>query len=214
VYDKLKAKQYPDTGVKYQVEDDSLVVLNHVCQFYRPQAWADANPENRMEIAREEVKIKADLLLYIDNSNIEYLSKRQDDISNMTLKPRNVFYINNSDRTIYTKDRCVGCKTTLCNIVNPEIKNVWSAADCAMPKSQYFCIFDALDKISPTYLEDIDRRLNDDLEKFVMLTPAYGWSGTIIQRRMYELLGKNHEKPIVDKIRKACEEYPYLMGTI
>jgi hypothetical protein len=185
---------------------------NHLCTFFRDSGWKFANEPDKDKKVREECVLSCDLLVYINDSNLGSLAKTQANISDMILKPRNIIYINHSNlKPSEIKQLCQNnapaANWSIETIINQETTKL-EAVDCGSlrVKSPYFCVFEAGDLIPKNYLSDIDAAYFDKLEKFLAMIPTGdAISGFFCQTRLYNNLGKNTEKPIVDKLRNVCK---------
>jgi hypothetical protein len=201
---------YP--GVVIHCNKDSCEIDNHLCTFFRDSGWKFTNDQDKNKKVRQECILACDLLVYINDSNLGGLNKTQVYIADMILKPRNIIYINHTRlRPSEIKQLCQNsapaANWSIETIINQETTKL-GAVDCGSlrVKSPYFCVFEAGDLIPKNYLSDIDGDYFDKLEKFLAMIPESDeLSGFFVQKRLYDNLGKNVEKPIVEKLRNVCK---------
>jgi len=194
-------------------------IVDRVCVYYRPiLGWMDRFPDisdaDLMSIARQEVKPRMGMII-ISDGDMEKLRDTASSIIEMKIKPHKVcVQFKNSD---IRPTSALGILSSYFDSNNIEYRidyimeqdaintRIIDIAFKKIPQS-YFCTFEAGFKIPVDFIDAIDRALNDDLERFLMLLPVDGINGLVAQTRVVKQIGGSNEDFLGSKLQRVAEK--------
>jgi len=191
-------------------------------------AYIGEDKPRLIEIARGELKLKCSFAIYMGTSDgkrgfisderMDSVAKTMKDIDSGEIPPEEIVVINNCGVKPHNfimrlrnriKALKINCKWRMEYILENEDTQA-QAINKALggvvknSKAQYISIFFYGDRVPENYLSDIDKEINDNLSKFIALTPGkeLNWSGLFFQKLAYELAlgGKNMQNSDKDSI--------------
>jgi hypothetical protein len=194
-------------------------IVDRVCVYCRPiEGWGNRFPgianADLMKIAREEVKPRMGMII-ISDGDMDKLHKTVNSVVAMDIKPHKVcVQFKNQDMRPTNALSILGSYFDTHNIeyridyimekdaVDTRIIDI---AFKKIPQS-YFCTFTAGFEIPADFIEVIDKALNDDLERFLMLLPIDGINGMVAQTRVAKQIGGSNEDFLGSKLQRVAEK--------
>lgn len=73
-------------------------------------------------------------------------------------------------------------------------------------KHQYTAVFDVEHTIPNNVIVRLDELVNHDMKRVLMVNPIISYNGLIITTQVFEMLGKNYNFPIFQKVQEVAEE--------
>lgn len=198
-------------------DNEFYVIRGRVCPFHRTPNWkgwgqAEQDVEKARAIARKEVTIRPDVVIYFDASMCEEdISTTIDALNDGDIKPQRVYLINNGDllpsqvMKIMSKCPLPWRTETLSN--RPQMCS--RALDIITKKCTgiFVTYFNAGYAPPKDFFVPIDVALHDDLDKFILLEPlSDGINGLTVLRQFYKQAGGNIDSPITDKAKRISKE--------
>jgi hypothetical protein len=194
-------------------------IVDRVCVYCRPiKGWMDRFPgvsdAGLMKIAREEVKPRMGMII-ISDGDMADLQLTVTSVANMDIKPHKVcVQFKNQDMRPTNALGLLGSYFDAHNIeyridyimekdaVDTRIIDI---AFKKLPQS-YFCVFEAGFVVPKDFIDAIDKALNDDLERFLMLLPIDGVNGLVAQTRVAKQIGGSNEDFLGAKLQRVAEK--------
>lgn len=162
----------------YDEDGNEFYVINDkICQYFRNKTWQNEDDLSEcFERAREEVKLRANLVIYFDDEkDIEDLLRTVNSACNSTIKPTRIFIANNNKKIP---------KSNIIQRLNAECTLPWRIesiveeyADRARSLyitinkcySMFIYICDAGHQVNIRTLREIDILLNDEMKRILVL---------------------------------------------
>lgn len=218
-------------------------VIKTVCRAHRDKKspWAMKNPgSDRKEICRKELTMDFDVVIVMDDRHeVADVEKTIESLKAQTLLPMHVTVVLHRDgvqtndiRKLLPGDWVV--KVVMERTEDGQRVGAGRCIDLSLTnsKSHFYAIFNPGCVVPPTFLEDVDKAINDELERFVLLLPTQAGNGCVVQMRAHRYYGGNAEAEIqgedageeqgqradsiVDKIlhRMRVEDRPHLVKRV
>jgi hypothetical protein len=200
-------------------------IQDAVCYFWRPSGWLDSVAEDTpietlITKAREEIRVKSDIIIYCDTqTTFTEIGRTVDSIRRMSLKPTKIYFANNHmvvpHAFLAWANENVPDMPWRIESILAEFNTDLRAIDMATDKctSLFISVFKAGFEIPPDFLANIDIALYDDLKRFVYLIPSKGINGLTFMRQLYHTLVGNKYGPLEEQIKELCENQscPHMM---
>tara|TARA_E500000331_G_scaffold356535_1_gene415167 strand:+ start:6314 stop:7270 length:957 start_codon:yes stop_codon:yes gene_type:complete len=243
---EVYAVKKDDTDTEYYTAIDK-----RICNMMRNEDWVESHniqsndneKKQLLDIAREEVNIRCDFIVYLGacpeikqekcedekrrktKLKISELASTMKSIDSGINKPFHIYAINNSgcikpyDFINYLRIECesleVESNWNMEHINSSSINEMDEEEACGASfnaaikssGSHYFCFFISGDVVPKNYLHDIDREINDNMERILVLTPEENKkSGLFIQRICEKQMSQSPEPGgFLEKLRKEAE---------
>lgn len=195
--------------------NEFYVVRARACPFYRTpnwKGWSEQDSQSAIQKAREEVTLKPDVVLYVDNSSTP--GEIWDTIHELDagrIKPARVYIANNSDMRPsdvmkVMKDSPLPWRAE--TMIEGKCE-MWRALDIITKKctNMFVTYFQAGYKPPSYFFDPIDKALFDDLDKFVLLEPLPGSINCLtVLRIFYRQADGNARSWIWEKAKKISED--------
>ncbi len=200
-----------------KAENEFHVIQGRVCPFHRTPNWkgwgqAEQNIEKAMVMARQEVTIRPDVVIYFDKSmRGNDITTTINALNRCDIKPQRIYLVNNGDllpsQIMKLMSKCpLPWRTeTLSN--RPQTQN--RALDVITSKCDgIFVTYFSAGYVPPKdFFVPIDVALHDDLDKFILLEPLNdSLNGLTVLRQFYKQAGGHINSPIVDKAKRISKE--------
>jgi hypothetical protein len=189
------------------------IIYGRLCPFYRPQRWrADMDMDECTKLARKEVALKADTVLYCnDQTTVVQLRHTLDCLANNTLPPTSVYVVNHRSNIkpsefISTMQQ-YPFKWRLESIL--EDCDVGRALDITTKKCTgiFVAYFQAGFEVPTEFFASIDTALHDELQRIILLEPVDDqMNGLVVLRMFYGQAGGNNKRTIIDKAKNISED--------
>lgn len=210
-------------------EKEFFVVKGRACMPCRSPAWARAQDAKSLDelgdLARSEFTLKCDTFILIEaNNSFEDVVRTVESLKKQKVKPRRLILMNfNLDikpvavRQLLKAEPYI--KWNLEQVVEdvsdgqrlPRLVNI--AARKA--ESPYYCAFVAGFEVPEDYLSSIDKALNTDMQRLMLLVPEEEQvNGVFMQRMTHKLIGGfSHDESLYEKVKAITEsqECQYLV---
>ncbi len=185
-------------------EEREFFVIRTRCHIHRHKKspWAMKVPgRDRMQVARDEVEIELHaIIVMLAEHTVEDVKKTVDSLLVQTVGLQKGTIVVNRD----------GIKPSQVRELVPEYWrvqfimereadgghiSVGRCVDHAVDSStaDYYAVFSPGYEVPNDYVQAIDRALNDDLERFVLLEPNEAGQGLLVQLRIHNYYGGNAE---------------------
>jgi hypothetical protein len=170
-----------------------------------------------LELVRRENTLIADILVYIEDTNLDNLILTIKSVNEQKLMPRDFIIIVNSHLH----------QSKVINSINEYGKNIpqwhvskiqetkadrWRCLDIVLntEKTQYYIALDSGTLLNNNFISCLNHSLNESLDRFVMLTPDDDLPILVVQTKLHKFVGgsKLEESiyPVVDKINMIVKE--------
>ena len=190
------------------------VIHGRICPFWRNPDWApNVTPADKRKQVRQEVTLHPDVVIYLDDDQTTddvLATAHQLNIS--TVKPRRLYIINNSE-TRRPSDIMKAMKECplpwRAETIMEDKCSVVRSLDVITKKctQRFVMYFEAGFLPNCHFIEDIDKALHDDLDKFLVLYPEDDTiNGLTVLRVFHKQVEGNARKTIVTKAIDLCEE--------
>lgn len=204
-------------GEKYELKYDRdengdwfYTVEDGICVFQRPPIWAKNKKEEELgNIAREEIRLKPDVLVYVGSDfSLDDILVTLNSLNNAKLSPSKVYIVNNSEKrpSYFVNLMEENCKIAwrVENIIGD--KTFGQAMDLAVQKCKnshlFFC--HAGYKFAQDYFYKVDKLLYDELYNFVCVftdDSISEFNGLMVSNILYKMVGGYKEARLEDKIK-------------
>jgi hypothetical protein len=186
-------------------DTNNMWVFDRVCNYRRGVAWKldqkDQSTAALKRVAREEMKWVPNCIIYDESSNVEEIQKTLDSITSQDWAPRLTTLILNSDLSKIDgikilKDKVPAWKVV--KIQDPEFGQEESV-DSVVPKLEgnWVVVIYSGEELPKSFFRDVDRRLNDDMDRFVLLVDDGFYA---ISLTIFKLCGGNGSKDILGEV--------------
>ncbi len=198
--------------------DDELeyyVVKGVYCNTYRKAEWAERFKDKKLELhVLDEVKVKEKIYVYAGpDSTLEALRTTIFSLKAQTISPVlvEVMYNRSAAKSshvlaLLNKSKL---KFRLTTITEPDA-DLWRSLDICHKKldSVYYSIFQAGFEVPTDFIESLNKSLNLDMNRFVMLRPIDGNQNALtISTRLHKMLGSSTGKePLVELTESLAQE--------
>jgi hypothetical protein len=193
------------------------VIRGRMCPFHRTPNWEGWSKAKQQTIpamvqARQEVQLKPDVVIYLDNDTEPFhVLETIDALNQGQISPARIYLANNSDmkpsQVMKLMSDCPlpwRAETIADGPISRDGALDVITAKCT---SIFVTYFSAGYKPPLDFFVPIDQALYDDLDKFVVLEPLLNSiNGMTVLRTFYKQAGGNARKSIVDKAKKISKE--------
>jgi hypothetical protein len=184
-------------------DDKEFYVIKNICRAHRdkksPWAMKHAGP-TRKEICRQELRLDVDVIIVLDgNHTVDEVKITIDSLLAQTFLPANVTVVLNKDGVDVKDVQAVLPADWLVKVIAErragERVGRGRCIDLSLvnSKSHFYALFNPGFVVPPTFIEDVDIAINDELERFVLLEPNQAGEGCVIQMRAHSYYGGNSE---------------------
>lgn len=215
----------------FDEEEEFFVVNGTRCHAYRPKTWiGERGPSYLRSDVRKELTVKVDLIIHLgpehahpfDTTTINRTIK---DIKAQTTPFHQVIFVNNGafesgDLIAYLREWAQGIDWKMMHMFGekPHENSHGFIVDHAQNnvKGGFYAVFNWGDRIPSSFVSDIDRAINDDLQRFVYLYPTTEGNGEVVQTRFHKHVGGNAltqtmkdgvpTGPVLSSVREKVDE--------
>lgn len=213
-------------------DDENFFVLSRFCTTYRPKEWLNdlslAQSKDIKKSVLQEISPRVGFFILLDTSQeggIDKLKKTLEDIKNQELfDPRYVVVIN--DKVEYNEgifeilQPMFDFEKTEYHILQLEVKieDPINTIDEAFKhaKNGYVYVTSAGESVPRDLICKIDKRINLDMKKLVVVKPYSGINGLLFQSALFKFVNGNKPKlyqdetidnrPFLEKVEEAAKE--------
>jgi len=201
-------------------ESPDYYVINTICNTCRGEEWKNNNiGTNLVATVQREIQIGVDIVLYdvnsIDKINWKLEQTINACVKQRQIKPKKIIVVVKSDTANYRELYDILQELTepydvpfqLVRVIEPEA-DVGRCVEMGIDKcsSQFVAVFDLEYKIPSNLLTRLNTTVNYDLQQVIMVEPTFQYSGLIITRKVFKMLGKNYNFPIFEKIKEVAQD--------
>lgn len=204
--------KFQDTGSEVEHKDNYFIIKDRICMMCCPEETiVKLGFKNPLQDMRKAIELKCAIyIIATDNSTLEDIKLTIDSLNKQTLRPRCINVIVNTDNI--SKPRLIKhLNDTQSKFENDNLEFIWNityiqekdkdgerpsiewALDHAIFKCEmpFYAVFMAGYMVCPDYLSNIDKALNDELQRFCVLLPFDEWNGAFVQTLLHKKLGGN-----------------------
>ena len=214
-----RPRKFEEGGTKVNRNPDHgfFEIPGRLCNLYRNDSWG-ANTmvatDKLMDVARQEVSLKVDALIYADTESSLYDVKTT--IYSLLLQnplPNKIVILKHND--VFEVTDIISMLRDL------DMQGVpWSVMDCAadleLPalvddavrnlNGMYYAVFTAGAEIRRDFLNRLDRAYNDECKSFLMIEGDTEGNGIVLNTYMHKLVGGNKNKLLAQQLHEAARD--------
>lgn len=209
---------YEEKNIKY------FGIPNRVCVFNRGMKWADEKSQTKFaqqseslvealtQIARQEVQFRNTCVIVFDTHNtLDDLKITVDNLQSMDLKPIHIIILDNSNISRYNMlEWCIKNIDMQWRVedIYEDTQDINRILDIGFRKSKtiWMTTIKAGATLPLNFFDEIDKKINDDLDRFVLLLPYDDINGMTCMRNIVKMMGGNsEERTIIDKLIHISE---------
>ena len=212
-------------GILHHMEDkgDKWVdIEGRICRFYRNQSWVDSVGDQHLDLkVQKEACVRLGVIVYIDDNTIvnpHLLQKTVNSINTSMLCPVRIIFVIHAEQ-LGLIQAINFINTFVETEIHYKIEVLTAPLDkggvlnLAIPKfkddnSQYITFIQSGYQISPHYFSNINKLINDECDRFVMVLPhnQENWDCLTLQGLSTKMYRATQEYNIMQVIQNACEE--------
>jgi hypothetical protein len=203
------------------MDTDSTYVIDGICNTCRGEEWYRKNlGVNHVSTVLKEIEVRVDVVLYSINDVCDNLSWKIGQAVGACVKqekihPIKIVIVVKNERAQF-KD-IYDTIQMLCEPYNipfqlvrvmEEDADVGRCIEMGMDKctNQYTATFDVEDKIPLNFINRLNKLVNENLRRILLVEPITGYSGMIFVTGLSPMLGKNYNFPLFEKIKEVATE--------
>lgn len=206
---------YASQGTVISNKENYKVIEDRVCLFGRGRAWAVKQTKPIKEVVREEVKptITTIMVLSGDGCSEESISLTLSSICKQNPLPKEIVFVNKTDISFeylhkiasafnipYTIHKVLDKTEDLGETINLIVSKI---------KTNWYHVIDAGYAVESHVYNSIDRLLNEDFEKFLILyTDPNSFLYQFVNIKLHQALGGNSKLTLLDKTLEIIKEHP------
>ncbi len=206
-----------------------FVIKGRICTTCRQDWWGEKHNEADWEsVVRQEIALRCEVFVYVSETNtLEDLKKTISSLRQQVMSSVGIHaVINNKNikhgEIVAMLQKELGRRKWKVNFPTEPNPTRERCLDLATYKCKgtYYAIFNAGFVVPETFILDIDRALNDNLERFSLLLPDENGNGLVVQNAISKRVGGNKEviiegddnfakvdlNNIIDKIQLLAKE--------
>lgn len=212
---------------KVYIEEDQSWRINRVCNTWRPEHWTELHKgENLEELVMKEVELKCSVIVRQEKENLDNISLTLKDLAQQHLKPSSVtLIVENKDIPI---DQIFKMMTNVfkesniswnferildipINCDDAKLKEklidhkIWDKG-ISRSNGQYTMLCEGGCRISKNTLNSINKLLNYDLRRFLLIIPNKKTHKLVFQTKLWKTLGGFGTLGLIEKIKILEEE--------
>lgn len=208
-FDRVEKFRGKGVGVREVYDrDKEFFVIETACLLHRSRKspWAMANPGGvRMSVARGEVEVEADAVVVMGEGHSVAQARATLDslLWQKVVQPNKVTVVVNrggvkASDLVYLMPSHWEVKFLLERLADGSRPGTGRCVDHAVAGStaQFYAVFSPGFSVPDDFFACLDRAVNDDLERFVMLEPNAAGEGLVVQTRTHRYYGGNTEAVI------------------
>lgn len=228
-FDRLE--KFVDNGTEVVEEIDPKTnkkyfrIIGRICNTCRDRSAMKGIPRRKwINTVRQEVRVRVALVIYVDQADdFDNVYRSLTSAYNQNLTPYEIiliynvngedapvdytnWFMNNTDKVQWRIETIYDTLTT----GDPYGASIDLAVKSKDMKATYFSACRAGYQFPDSYLDNIDKTINDDLKRFVILLPDEDGNGLFVQTSLYNFIqGSKHTggcDNIVDKIKLIAGE--------
>lgn len=212
----------------YDNDKEFDIINGRKCIAFRSEEWAK-DKKNIEELVKKEIELKLSVVIILEDETIDSVEKTISALRNQQVKPLEVVFIDKqkklpmSDLNSHLYDIIGNDFTWRISVsLNKGIFKT-EAIDLAIPnlKGSYYSIFDGGQIPPPNFISDINKSINEKLEKFCVIEPSEKYGGLTVQLGFHKMINGNkgitvEDKDYIDdgKLRKLAPGLKILSGIV
>lgn len=188
-------------------EDSKFFVIQTACRAHRHREspWAMRHPgRERLAVCRKELELALDVVMVMhDQHTVEEVKTTVDSLLAQTLLPMKVTVVVNRDGIPPQEIRAILPSDWVAQYIQerqPDGSRIGPdrCIDHAVvgSRSQFYAVFTPGYVVPPDFAASLDRALNDDLERFLLLEPNEDGQGMVVSMLAHAYYGGNTEAVI------------------
>lgn len=192
------------------------VIVGRTCPFYRPKIWLNdmgVEMDKAVKRARREVSVAPDVIIYFGKDHTtEDLKKTCGSIRENSLLPEKIYIANHTTykpSTLLMLMQDLSFLPWRIETILEESSGVFRVLDIVSKKCEsiFTTYFEAGFEVPSDFFSSLDKFVNDELKKFILLEPITGSiNGLTVMRLFYYMAGGNKGHTIIEKAQKISEE--------
>ncbi len=216
-----------------------FVIKGRICTTCRPGWWGSKRSEADWESdVRQEIALRCEIFVYVSEDNtLEDLRTTVKSLRNQVMSAVGIHAIINNKQVKHGEvvamlQKELGRRKWKVNFpteANPTRERCLDLATYKC-KGSYYAVFNAGFQVPDTFILDLDRSLNDNLERFSLLLPDENGNGLVVQNILSKKVGGNKEiilegdddiakvdlNNIIEKIEMLAKEQnmPYMIRKV
>lgn len=203
------------------VGQDKFFIVDGICNTCRGEKWKDKHQGlNLVSAVLKEIELTVDMVLYSVDDVCDRLAWKVGRavgacVKQKKIKPSSIIVvIKNSHAPFQEIYATIQDLTQEHDIPFQLIKVMEDGADVGRCvemginkcKHQYTAIFDIEHTIPNNVITRLNNLVNYEMKRILMVNPINSYNGLIITTQVFEMLGKNYNLPIFEKVREVAEE--------